>query len=80
MQNNLDFESAKSSSVFDRYLWFDPGLTLSQQNSKPPRLIKSHLQIKFLPKNLIESKAKVRNLFYFIFQIEVCDYYLTNIR
>lgn len=63
LMNNFDYETAKSKSLAERYIWFDPGLTPRQMDeSKPPRLIKNHLPLKFLPQNLIDSKAKVTSI------------------
>lgn len=60
IMNNLDFEKSKKTSVFERCLWLDPGLTPRQiEDSESPRLIKNHMPLKFLPENIYESKAKV---------------------
>jgi hypothetical protein len=65
IMNNVDTDTVTSKSVADRFIWLDLGHTQcrideisSIENSKT-RFFQSHMPAKFLPKNLVESKAKV---------------------
>lgn len=59
LQNNLDYEKARSKFHFKRILFIDRGVSKGTlEDTKSPRVLKSHLRKQFLPDNF-EKTAKV---------------------